>query len=292
MKQIPRYRILKNLSYIPRKPHGFYYNPKTGGSVKLTYHPDPTRSYTRNIIDPYHYKKQHERILDINKRADITLTKEDAIHIWSFVKLIVRNILDRTHELLLSNKSFIIEHEINLKNALNSNNTIDMELFKNFVKGVNGHLTVIDNMTSFMLNNLGYYRKKILYIMNLRIKNKNMFLKVSPFIKKYFFNIRRIIQNIKSTMIILKKDTEKYLKIVSKYNQDHFRVSKRTKKPSELLRKRDKRYVMDAFMKLKNTGDKDFRILLQMIKLSERQEHSVEMNSYKRLISRSNQRLP
>jgi hypothetical protein len=292
MQSIPKYRILKNLSYIPRKPHGFYYNPTTGGTIKMKYNSDPQKSYTRNVIDPYFYQKHHDRITAITRKQDGFLTKKDAIQIWSFVKIMTRSILNRTYELLLSNKSFIINHKPYLKEILKSNEEIIMEPFKDFKKDVKGHLKTIQNQTEFMLKHLGYYKKSILYIMKLCIKNREIYLKTSHFINIYFNNIISIMTNLRKNISNIEKNTDNYVNAVSEYNQKHYRASRRTIKPSENIREKDKKKVTNAFYKLKNAGNREFKVLLQMIKLSERQENSAEMEKYKQIISRSNQKIP
>jgi hypothetical protein len=288
-----KYRIFKNLSYIPRKPHGFYYKPETGGTIKMEYNKDPRKSYTRNIIDPsISYKKHHDRITALTKKANGILSKNDAIHIWSFVKIMTRNILDRTHELLFSSNSYIINHEQILITALNANQVISMESFNKFKKKVKGHLTLIEEQTTFLLKHIGYYKNTILYIMKLRIQNRKTFLKISKFVRQYFNNIRSIMNNIHKNISSLMTNTNNYVTSVSNYNQKYYRIRRGSRIPSEHTKLKDKRFVMNAFNKMKNTNDRDFQVLLQMIKLSERQENSKNMELYKQIISRSNQKLP
>ena len=87
-------------------------------------------------------------------------------------------------------------------------------------------------------------------------------------------------------------NTNNYVTSVSNYNQKYYRIRRGSRIPSEHTKLKDKRFVMNAFNKMKNTNDRDFQVLLQMIKLSERQENSKNMELYKQIISRSNQKLP
>jgi hypothetical protein len=215
-----------------------------------------------------------------------------------------RSILDRTYELLLSNESFVIKHEPFLKEELELNKKPDskekkkkkteilMKPFGDFKRDVQGHLQTIKTQTKFILKHLGYYKWSILYIMKLRIDNRKTYLRLTHFIDNYFNNIRSIMTTIYTNVSNLDKHTDNYYIAISKYNQKHFRVSRKARKPSDTIKDNDKKIVLSKFYKLRNAGDKDFKVLLQMIKLSERQENSNNMKRYKNIISRSSQKLP
>lgn len=310
MKTVSMDRILKNLSYVPRKPHGFY---RVQGGGQLAYSSNPHITPTKNIFNLHAPRKrkngstykmyvmQHKQIASkqrefnmLKKKGEAKLTKQDAIQIWSFVKAMTRNILDRTHELLVSERSYITRHGPDLINYLASNCVIRMELFRKFQKNVNDHVKPIITQTEFFLKHIRYYRNAILDIMKMRIQGRKTYLKISKYIKQYFSNIHSIMTNVTANLSNLMKYTKEYKDTISGYHDKYCPkpVGRRIRTPSESEKAKDVKKIMKAFYKLKNSSDRNFMKLLEQIRLRERLENSANMRMYKEIISRSNQKLP
>lgn len=318
-QKVPRYRILNNLSYIPRNPHGLYrIQGIPGYHVAYSSHPreNPDRNsanlhirYTmgdksvRTMYEIQHKQiasKQHEFNM-LKKTGKTKLTKQDAVEIWSFVKAMTRNILDRTHELLLSEISYIRTHEQALVNYFTLNCGMNINTFERtfgkFERRVGTHLHPITKQTEFLLKHIRYYRNAILDIMKIRIQVRKTYLKISKYITQYFSNIQSIVQNINTNMVYIKNYTKYYVKTLNKYNAKYCinqgqQGRRRVRIPSESEKAKDRKNVMKAFYKLKINTDKDFKKLLELMRRRQRNETSVEMELYKKIISRSNQRLP
>lgn len=105
--------------------------------------------------------------------------------------------------------------------------------------------------------------------------------------RKYriFKNLSYIPRKPHKNISSLMTNTNNYVTSVSNYNQKYYRIRRGSRIPSEHTKLKDKRFVMNAFNKMKNTNDRDFQVLLQMIKLSERQENSKNMELYKQIMS-------
>ena len=58
-QKVPRYRILKNLSYIPRNPHGLYRIPGIPG-YQVAYSSNPRVNPTKNTSNLHARRKRED----------------------------------------------------------------------------------------------------------------------------------------------------------------------------------------------------------------------------------------
>jgi hypothetical protein len=212
MQRLKKQRIFDNLSYIPRKPHGLYYNKITQIPGKIQYNKSPSKIISRNIIDPFKINNYHSNIISISRKTNELLTVHDALHIWSFVKILMRNTFDRIHELILSDQSYFNSQEKYIRNQVLNKTKIDPTELRSFIRGVKGHLTVISYQSDRILEYSDIYRNLIIKIMRMRINNTQRFIKLKVFISDYFKNNKQIIRNIRNTIKIFEKKLDIYSK--------------------------------------------------------------------------------
>ena len=292
-----KHRVIKNISYIPVKPHGVYYQPypKTRPNdpmvsrvnPKYFYNPNPHVSPHVNIFDAYHYKKQHTQIKKIMS-SSIYFSKNNAIAIWSFVKLMLRTMLDRVWELFLSTGSFIKEHGKVLNNYLKVNIPVNRQTIdgiKKFKQDVVAHIKTINKMSSFLFKNSYFYEKSILRILRFNIKDTTKYNQISDFIKKYFVGVRGIVQSIDINMKSIHKKVDDYTKSILEYIRGEHEMTNN-------ILQRKKQILLKKFSEL-STGSVKFNELLILIKAREISNNN-HFKVFKVLTNRSisNKRLP
>ena len=222
-------RIIRNISYVPTNPHGEYKkNPPRYNQGN----PKKPREAIFDMHKIYELDRQMKYILKDCKNSQNP--KQNAGYVWSMYKGIIRTILNRIHELFISQQTFYKTHENNLKYLIANPNPIERQRrkrrdikkwFDSTIKyGFKSHLEEIQKLCRFVSKNTIYYKSCMLTSMkNGMEKSKKIRLTEQRKILKYmsiYFN------NIHTLADYVYKRTSLILKYYYAYEKDNMNLSK------------------------------------------------------------------